>query len=340
VEFLLRLVAAFGFIGFALNRAVSRVLPGQLGRIARRRPIGLSLALVLLASLAARQLIFAAPYLVTNPVELTKSIDSLRNQNAAITGFVADQYIVYFTDKNGDHIQDADEAGVSWLYFVGNDDDSLGIIVDSTIPPSTMLATKGHVTVTGRLLRAMGGVEFVQLTIPSFDMRTIPFPIADAELVQAGEFPEVGSAREATAFFGGLAVVLLIAWLMNYLPFRKSGGALGGVPTQMDSGRPVRAWVTGLVESGRTREFVREDEVVASIVRDTYGHIQLLLTPFGRPEPIASIKGGDPVDLGTAFSLGGGRYAIRTRPPQRFVVAFDSISDRDAAARALVLGMS
>jgi hypothetical protein len=352
LDLLLRFVGGFGGLADAANRAVARVLPGKLGRVARRQPIGIALVVGLVALFAAAEVAAAAPYLTPMPVDLhalatTESnqdafVDSVAasaaDRNASITGVLASQYIVTFEDSNNDHIKEANEVGVAWLYFLRDPKSSIALVVDSEVPPAARPPTGSTVTLQGRLTYAFGGVDLGFLGIPN--LKTLPFQLVKFRLNEGAGFAQVDTAREAVIALVVFAFLSIAAWRLGYLPFRRSGGALGGQSLHLDEGRPMRARLTGLVEHNGHPEFTRNEEVVARVLRDPFGQPSLTLTPFSDPRPIGVIKTGDRFDVGVALSLRGRQYAMRSLSPRAFIVGFESISERDAVAAALLHGLN
>ncbi|OGO58360.1 MAG: hypothetical protein A2V85_12945 [Chloroflexi bacterium RBG_16_72_14] len=69
---------------------------------------------------------------------------------------------------------------------------------------------------------------------------------------------------------------------------------------------------------------------------DGFGRRSVVLAPVQSPHAPVTLTQGDRVAPGEATTLGGTRYALKvTRDDARLVVAFESVSDRDAFAAAL-----
>ena len=68
------------------------------------------------------------------PAEVASADDIGRRVYATIEGVVADNFVETFADDDGDGIQDADETGDAWYYFLVDESGS-GVTVRSTRNP-------------------------------------------------------------------------------------------------------------------------------------------------------------------------------------------------------------
>jgi len=164
-----RVLAAFGTLSHGLNRAVARPLPGRLGMLARRWPVGVTIIVVVLVVSIARLWMAAAPHVVATAIDLHQpDYAGPDGRMATVSGVLADSYVETFADRNFDHIKQEGEDGVSWLYFLGTEDHRAGVIVSSRTPPDRMYASGGRATITGRLMPGSGG-DLAFMNVPGFD---------------------------------------------------------------------------------------------------------------------------------------------------------------------------
>jgi hypothetical protein len=336
ISFGLRLVGGFGAVGFGLNRLVAR-LPGPLGATAGRRPLGLAVTVIVLIALVVRGVALAAPYLT--PRAITPSdIGHLGSEDLAVTltGLIADSYIVTFLDANRDGVQQDDEHGTQWIYFVGGADRTPGIQVRSSRAPAEMYAGTPEVSITGRLSprSGLGGLLF---RVPDFDARTLPFPLADSFLDEGAEFPAVRAARDGAVVFGGLAVMFILAWRFRYLPFRPVPPAgIGLDQSALPARSPVRAVLNGIIAGRRGPEMVRSVPIAVHVAERATGRRTLVLIR-GVNDIVEQVDETARLVAGEAVGLTEVRHAIRA--PGRYgdlVVAFDLVSDRDDCLGAMI----
>jgi hypothetical protein len=329
-----RFGAISGFLADACNRAAARVLPGPLKARAIAWPIGVALALVILVALLALVWLRAVPYLIAKPVDIRSLTPDLDRTRVTVTGYLAPGYIVTFHDEDADGIQDADEQGTAWDYFLGLDAETPGIVVNSTTPPEVMLASPELVELTGRL--SIGndlGRLYDPADVPGFDPRSLPFPVpSHRRLIENGPFRELDAARDGLLVFGALIVVLLAGQLFGYPVFRRQSLAVPPAGSMSLSQTRTRVW--GSADGGAAR--LHGDVMVAKVERDQFNRSSLLLARPGTGFKRLTEAGVGTIEAGEAMTIGGIRDAIAvTTPAGRVLVGFEASSDRDAALRAL-----
>ena len=94
------------------------------------------------------------------PAEVATADDIGRRVYATIEGVVADNYVETFPDDDGDGIQDADETGDAWYYFLVDESGS-GVTVRSTRHPEDIY----RYTATGKVVR---DPEYVSVDVAEF----------------------------------------------------------------------------------------------------------------------------------------------------------------------------
>ena len=94
------------------------------------------------------------------PAEVATADDIGRRVYATIEGVVADNYVETFPDDDGDGIQDADETGDAWYYFLVDESGS-GVTIRSTRRPEDIY----RYTATGKVVR---DPEYVTVDVAEF----------------------------------------------------------------------------------------------------------------------------------------------------------------------------
>ena len=94
------------------------------------------------------------------PAEVAAADDIGRRVYATIEGVVADSFVETFPDDDGDGIQDTDETGDAWYYFLVDDSGS-GVTVRSTRHPEDIY----RYTATGVVVR---DPEYVSVDVTQF----------------------------------------------------------------------------------------------------------------------------------------------------------------------------
>ena len=94
------------------------------------------------------------------PAEVASADDIGRRVYATIEGVVADNFVETFPDDDGDGIQDADETGDAWYYFLVDESGS-GVTVRSTRHPDDIY----RYTATGVVVR---DPEYVSVDVTQF----------------------------------------------------------------------------------------------------------------------------------------------------------------------------
>ncbi len=330
-----RIIGAAGAIAYSLDRGVTRLLPGPLGRFASTRPLGTFIAIAILLAILARSLVMGLPFAFARSVDL-HTLDLQRDEFlATIEGHLAPDYIVTFQDENRDgHLQPT-ERKTAWKYFLGADDGSAGLVVESTRPPEEMYRGDATVTLTGPLIGA-GALDEMELP-DNFDSRRIPFPLSSTyRLYEGREFGQAQAAREAVIVLGGLAILLLIGWRTQYLPFRPEPyeSTMARAPAPV---RPVRAQLSGIVDNGGSLRRVRGAPATVTLQEDAAGRRILGVAPRESDAgwtrfQIPSTEFGEIVNGQTMGALGT-RWALRIRARNRVaVLGFETINDRDGIA--------
>ena len=122
------------------------------------------------------------------PAEVAAAEDIGRRVYATIEGVVADTFVETFEDGDGDGIQDADETGDAWFYFLVDESGS-GVTVRSTRHPEDIY----RYTATGVVVR---DPEYVSVDITEFGKLdgTSGIELDDTFYLDASTVPS-GSAR-------------------------------------------------------------------------------------------------------------------------------------------------
>jgi hypothetical protein len=335
VTAVLRLVAAFGALGFAADRVLARLLPGPIGRQAGRRSWGAVLLLGALLLILLRSLVAAAPVVMATSVDIaTVGRGGALEGPATISGVLADVYIVSFLDTNRDRVQQPDESGTAWIYFVGTVDDANGLTVSSSRPPEEVFAAGRRVSFSGLLVPGRGsGIPLLPGT--ELDPGAIPFPLSGWYLYEGHEPPQVVTAREAMIILGAPILLLALALALGYAPFRETRRveprAADPLPT-----KPARVRLNGMIQRGGRVERVLGAPAVARLVEDAFAQRSVLLVGIPSNETLGTIEPAQAVEEGDSFGIGGPKVAIRWKHDGRVLdIAFDSILDRDAFSSAL-----
>jgi hypothetical protein len=251
-----------------------------------------------------------------------------------VSGVLDPSYIETFWDENHDGIEQPTETAKSWSYFLGTPDRKTGVRLESRHDPDEMFADGGAVTVTGRLSPGSGSSDLpFSPEVPDFGPKDLTFPLSGAWLYQDDVFAETARLPDAVVIFLVPAVLLVIAVVVGYAPFRRASSRIDRVAALPTA--PSRASVTGLVDLGRGPERVRDLEVVAVAREDTFGRRAVTMIRPGDKRQVAVLTTASQLEPGEVATLSDVRWAVRERA-SGLVVGFESASDRDAFAGSVV----
>jgi hypothetical protein len=163
-----RLISGAGALTDRADRLVRAVTSGRGPDVMGNRPGSvLVIAILIVASVVFGFLAFEStdnpsPRAIA-PAEVAAADDIGRRVHATIDGVVADSFVETFPDDDGDGIQDRDETGDAWYYFLVDDSGS-GVTVRSTRHPEDIY----RYTATGTVVRdpeyvSVGVAQFGQL---------------------------------------------------------------------------------------------------------------------------------------------------------------------------------
>lgn len=291
--------------------------------------------MVLLAALLVRSFVLATPYLVSVTVDLHDlSVLAAGDRLATVGGVLDPSYIETFWDENHDGIEQPTETARSWSYFLGTPDRKTGVRLESRHDPDEMFANGGAVTVTGRLSAGSGSGDLpFSPEVPDFGPKDLTFPLSGAWLYQDDVFAETARLPDAVVVFLLPAVLLVIAVVVGYAPFRRAPSRIdraAALPTA-----PSRAYVTGVVDLGRGPERVRDLEVVVAAREDTFGRRSVAIVQPADRRQVAVLTTASQLEPGEVATLSDVRWAVRERA-SGLVVGFESASDRDGFAGSVV----
>jgi len=148
-----RLISGAGALTDRADRLVRALTSGRGPNVLGNRPGSVVVIVLLIAAAAFLGLL--AIESTDNPTpralapnEVASADDIGRRVYATIEGVVARDYVETYPDDDGDGIQDEDETGEAWYYFLV-DDSGTGVTVRSTRPPNDI----ARFTATGVVVR-------------------------------------------------------------------------------------------------------------------------------------------------------------------------------------------
>ena len=206
-----RLISGAGALTDRADRLVRALTSGRGPDVMGNRPgsvlviVILIVASVVFGLLAIESTDNPTPRAIA-PAEVASADDIGRRVYATIEGVVADNYVETFPDDDGDGIQDADETGDAWYYFLVDESGS-GVTVRSTRHPDDIY----RYTATGVLVR---DPEYLSVDVAEFgklegtagielddmfyiDASTVP-PGSPQPLDLSAEMPAAGTAVTIT----------------------------------------------------------------------------------------------------------------------------------------------
>ena len=160
-----RLISGAGALTDRADRLVRALTSGRGPDVMGNRPGSvLVIAILIVASvvfglLALESTDNPTPRAIA-PAEVASADDIGRRVYATIEGVVADSFVETFADDDGDGIQDADETGDAWYYFLV-DESGNGVTVRSTRHPDDIY----RYTATGTVVR---DPEYVSVDVAQF----------------------------------------------------------------------------------------------------------------------------------------------------------------------------
>ena len=160
-----RLISGAGALTDRADRLVRALTSGRGPDVMGNRPGSvLVIAILIVASvvfgfLALESTDNPTPRAIA-PAEVAAADDIGRRVYATIEGVVADSFVETFPDDDGDGIQDTDETGDAWYYFLVDDSGS-GVTVRSTRHPEDIY----RYTATGTVVR---DPEYVSVDVTQF----------------------------------------------------------------------------------------------------------------------------------------------------------------------------
>ena len=160
-----RLISGAGALTDRADRLVRALTSGRGPDVMGNRPgsvlviVILIVASVVFGLLAIESTDNPTPRAIA-PAEVASADDIGRRVYATIEGVVADNYVETYPDDDGDGIQDADETGDAWYYFLVDESGS-GVTVRSTRNPDDIY----RYTATGVVVR---DPEYVSVDVTEF----------------------------------------------------------------------------------------------------------------------------------------------------------------------------
>ena len=148
-----RLISGAGALTDRADRLVRALTSGRGPNVLGNRPGSVVVIVLLIAAAAFLGLLAIestdnpTPRAIA-PNEVASADDIGRRVYATIEGVVARDYVETYPDDDGDGIQDEDETGEAWYYFLV-DDSGTGVTVRSTRPPNDI----ARFTATGVVVR-------------------------------------------------------------------------------------------------------------------------------------------------------------------------------------------
>ena len=128
------------------------------------------------------------------------------------------EYLVTFTDLDGDGTQGESEPDESWIYFLVDRTSATGLAVRSDRPPPSMFRVEAHGTLVrdpGRIAADLGDlaldptVSVLDLDVHDalyLDTRSPPDPAATLQPLDLGAMPRPGDAVSLTASMVGMSL--------------------------------------------------------------------------------------------------------------------------------------
>ena len=148
-----RLISGAGAVTDVADRAVRLLASGSRRELATTRPGSVAIAALLLVLaglfvLAGLEATDPATPVAVTPADAATAREFDDRTYSTLRGAIHAVYVETFLDDNDNGVEDEDEHGIAWYYWLVDPDDRAGVTVRSTRPPSEVYTFTG----TGRVI--------------------------------------------------------------------------------------------------------------------------------------------------------------------------------------------